>query len=353
MIFGDIPIDEAHGCILAHTVRMNGDVLKKGVTLARIDIERLRDHGMQTVMAARPSPADVLEDEAAARIAKAITGAGVIAAAAFTGRANLFAEKDGVFVADAENIKALNRIDQAMTIATLPPHARVSAGQMVATAKIIPFAVSKDRLMALEADARADGMGISVSPFQTKRVALVLSQLPGDTAKIIKKRHRAVAERLASLAGDLIDVGQCDHTLSAVSDAISHADAQDCDLILVFGASAIVDRADVIPAALESGGGEIVHLGMPVDPGNLLLYGRLSGKHVVGVPSCAASIKENGFDWILERLFANLPVGREEIIAMAPGGLLMEIPTRPQPRERATAFGEPEPNDAARAVDAK
>ena len=41
------------------------------------------------------------------------------------------------------------------------------------------------------------------------------------------------------------------------------------ELVIVFGASAIADRRDVIPAAIERVGGSIEHFGMPVDPGNL------------------------------------------------------------------------------------
>jgi molybdenum cofactor cytidylyltransferase len=53
----------------------------------------------------------------------------------------------------------------------------------------------------------------------------------------------------------------------------------------------------------------------------------------LGAPGCARSPKENGFDWILMRLLAGLPVTRADITGMGVGGLLMEIVTRPQPRE--------------------
>ncbi|HZD88977.1 MAG TPA: NTP transferase domain-containing protein, partial [Pseudolabrys sp.] len=105
------------------------------------------------------------------------------------------------------------------------------------------------------------------------------------------------------------------------------------ELVIVFGASAIADRRDVIPAAVEAVGGTIEHFGMPVDPGNLLLIGRLRGQAVLGAPGCARSPKENGFDWVLMRLLAGLPVSRADITGMGVGGLLMEIVTRPQPRE--------------------
>jgi molybdenum cofactor cytidylyltransferase len=105
------------------------------------------------------------------------------------------------------------------------------------------------------------------------------------------------------------------------------------ELVIVFGASAIADRRDVIPAAIAGIGGAIEHFGMPVDPGNLLLIGNAGGVAVLGAPGCARSPVENGFDWVLMRLLAGLKVTRAELTGMGVGGLLMEIVTRPQPRE--------------------
>jgi molybdenum cofactor cytidylyltransferase len=64
-----------------------------------------------------------------------------------------------------------------------------------------------------------------------------------------------------------------------------------------------------------------------------LLIGNVGGHPVLGAPGCARSPKENGFDWVLMRLLAGLPVPREDITGMGVGGLLMEIVTRPQPRD--------------------
>jgi molybdenum cofactor cytidylyltransferase len=104
--------------------------------------------------------------------------------------------------------------------------------------------------------------------------------------------------------------------------------------VIVFGASAIADRRDVIPAAITGLGGGIDHFGMPVDPGNLLLIGHAGGRPVLGAPGCARSPVENGFDWVLMRLLAGLKVNRAELTGMGVGGLLMEIVTRPQPRQK-------------------
>ena len=122
------------------------------------------------------------------------------------------------------------------------------------------------------------------------------------------------------------------HEPRALAAALAEVQDAGAELTLVFGASAIADRRDVIPAALEAAGGRIEHFGMPVDPGNLMLIGTLAGTPVVGAPGCARSPKENGFDWILARLLAGLPVTGKDVTSMGVGGLLMEIVTRPQPR---------------------
>jgi molybdenum cofactor cytidylyltransferase len=126
---------------------------------------------------------------------------------------------------------------------------------------------------------------------------------------------------------------QTPHETAALAETIAGVAAGPSELIVVFGASAITDRRDVIPAAIEAAGGRVEHFGMPVDPGNLLLVGELRGKPVVGAPGCARSPKENGFDWVLQRLLAGLPVGRAEIARLGVGGLLMEIVQRGQLRD--------------------
>jgi molybdenum cofactor cytidylyltransferase len=68
----------------------------------------------------------------------------------------------------------------------------------------------------------------------------------------------------------------------------------------------------------------------------MLLMCHIGDTPVLGLPGCARSPKVNGFDWVLERLVAGLPVGREEIMKMGAGGLLAEIPSRPLPRAEAS-----------------
>jgi molybdenum cofactor cytidylyltransferase len=252
---------------------------------------------------------------------------------AFTGRANLFAEKAGVLVVDKESIDRLNRVDEAITFATLAAYKPVVEGEMIGTVKIIPFAVGQ---AALDASLKvADKPFIRIAPYKIKKVGIVSTLLPGLATKVVEKTLRVTEDRLKPAGAVIFAERRVPHEQGAVAKAVDEVLKEGAELVVVFGASAIADRRDVIPAAVEAVGGQIEHFGMPVDPGNLMLIGRARGQPILGAPGCARSPKENGFDWILMRLLAGLPVSREDVTGLGVGGLLMEIVTRPQPRADA------------------
>ena len=329
MQFGTVSLDKAQGGILAHSVRAGAKLFKKGRVLSAEDVAALHADGHRHVVIARLEAGDVPEDEAAARIAAKCAGAAVRVGAAFTGRANLYALENGLAVVDAARVDALNAIHESITVATIAPYARVSARQMLATIKIIPFAAPKSAVE--QAERLLSGPLLRVAAFAHKRVALISTALPDTKDSILDKNRKALDARVEALGSKIVFEERVAHETGALAEALK--EAEPTDLVLVFGASAITDRRDVIPAAIERAGGTVEHFGMPVDPGNLLLIGKLGGATVIGLPGCARSPKLNGFDFVLWRVLAGLPVGKAEIAAMGVGGLLMEIPTRPQPRD--------------------
>jgi molybdenum cofactor cytidylyltransferase len=203
--------------------------------------------------------------------------------------------------------------------------------------KIIPFAVSDHaRQAALTVASRPF---VRVAPYKIRKVGVVSTILPGLSAKVIDKTLKVTQERLAPAGATIIAERRVPHEEGALAKALEEVLNEGAELVVVFGASAIADRRDVIPSAVEAVGGRIEHFGMPVDPGNLMLVGQANGRPVLGAPGCARSPKENGFDWVLMRLLAGLPVSRADITGMGVGGLLMEIVTRPQPREEPLPTG--------------
>lgn len=206
---------------------------------------------------------------------------------------------------------------------------------MVATIKIIPFAVSRRTLEAALAVARKATPLVRVAIFESRRVGLVQTRLEGMKEALFEKTKTAVDTRLSALGCAACEERRCAHDEGAVAEQVKDLRALGCDIVLVSGASAIVDRRDVVPAGIIEAGGQIDYFGMPVDPGNLILLAHLGTVPVIGLPGCARSPKLNGFDWILQRLLAGLPVDRSEIAAMGSGGLLKEIASRPLPRAMA------------------
>ena len=332
MKFGPVAPGDAKGGIVVHSIRQGGVVLKKGSVVDDADVAALKAAGVKAITIARIEPGDVSEDEAAAGLAAAVAGEGVHVDRAFTGRANLFADTGGVAVVDRTGVDRFNEVDADITFATLAAFTPVVAGKMIATVKIIPFAVTaaaRDKALAV---ARAAAPLVRVAPFRLRRVGVISTVLPGLTDKVIEKTLHVTQQRLAPAGAKIIVERRVAHESAALAGALCEVLGAGAELVIVFGASAIADRRDVIPTAVEAAGGVVEHFGMPVDPGNLMLMASARGRPVLGAPGCARSPRENGFDWVLERLLCGLPVTGRDITTMGVGGLLMEIVTRPQPR---------------------
>ncbi len=331
MKFGPVPVDEAEGAVLAHTARLGGRVLAKGLVLDAAAQAALHRAGWRDVVVARLEADDVGEDEAAIRFATSLARPGLSCIPAGTGRVNLTAMSAGLFRADTARVDALNALDEGLTLGTLPDATPVAAGELVATIKVIPFAAPGAAVAAAERLARA-APAVRLAPFRPLRVGLVLSTLPGLKDSVIDGTIRVTGRRVATLGGHMLPPLRCEHVTQPVADAFAALLADGAQLLLFAGASAVVDRADVGPAAIVAAGGTLEHLGMPVDPGNLICLGQIADVPAVVLPGCARSPKLNGIDMVLRRIFAGEPAGRTAITAMGVGGLLKDTPGRPASR---------------------
>ena len=344
MKFGRVSVADAAGAVLAHSMRVGGRTFRKGRVLSAEDVELLVREGCDTVVGARFDPGDVAEDEAAQAAAQALAGGGVRVGAPFTGRCNVFAATDGLFIVRAPDIDRFNAVDEALTVATLPAPRAVREGEMLATVKVIPFAVPGAVIDGALACLGAEP-AIRVEAFEPMAAAVIQTRLPAMKETVLEKTTRVLRSRIEALGGRVVGDTRCEHDAAAVSRAVGRALDSGAGIVLIAGASAIVDRRDVVPAGIVAAGGEVLHLGMPVDPGNLLLLARCRGRPVLGLPGCARSPVLNGLDLVLERLAARLDVAPRDIMAMGVGGLLKETAARSQPRRGSR---EPAPARAPR-----
>jgi molybdenum cofactor cytidylyltransferase len=335
MKFGSFSIEAAEGVVLAHAVKLAGGSLSKGHRIGAGDIERLRGEAIGQVIAALMEEGDVGEDEAARRLAQAIAPDHLRLSEASTGRVNVYSTVDGLFVASRSAVDRLNSIDPAITLACLNDHVPVRNGDMVATFKIIPLAVSGAKL-DLACEVLRSTSAFEVKPFAGRAVSLIATELPSLKPSVMDKTARVLSRRLVASGSHLVRETRVAHHVEPVAQALLDAlrlpDSAP-KLVILFGASAVIDAEDVIPEAIRRAGGEVVQVGMPVDPGNLLVLGRIGDIPVIGAPGCARSPKENGFDWVLDRILAGEQPSAVDISGMGVGGLLMEIQARPSLRE--------------------
>jgi molybdenum cofactor cytidylyltransferase len=331
MRFGRVPLAAAEGAILAHSVMAGGRKLAKGRVLNCADLSVLRSEGLTELTVARPEAGDVGEAEAAVRLARALVpdegAAGLRLTPPVNGRVNLHATGPGVLGVDADAVLRLNLTHPSVTLATLAPLTRVTPGLLAGTVKIIAYAVPGAALAAAEAVAAG---AVRVLPVTFADASLILTDAPGQDEKLIAKGQGAVAKRLAALGMRLAEVRRVPHEEGAIAKAIAEAEGS---MILILTGAATSDIDDDAPAGLRMAGGVVTRFGMPVDPGNLLFYGALGERPVIGLPGCARSPALNGADWVLERLACGVALTDDDIAGMGVGGLLKEIPIRPQPRE--------------------
>lgn len=347
MKFGRFLIADAQGVVLAHAVRA-GTTLRKGHVLTAADVQALAAAGIAAVMGARLAPEDVSEDAAAARIGTCLAGGGLDISAARTGRCNLTATKDGIVTVDAAAVTAANLVDEAVTIATVPDKSAVARGQVVATVKIIPFAVGRD---VLEQIARhLKGYALSAAPYRAKKYALISTLLPHTKTSVVSATEAVTRARVEQVGGAIISCVRIAHESEVIAAEIAAARSAGADVVLIVGASATADRADTVPAGILIAGGVIDHFGMPVDPGNLLVLAHVGNIPTLVLPGCARSPKLNGADWVLQRLAADVPITGADIMKLGVGGLLGDTPSRPLPRARAVRVFAPEPRAIAAIV---
>ncbi len=339
MKFGPVPLAEAVGKILGHNIAgADGQRrLRKGRPLTTAaDVETLRGLGRQSVYVAEMEADDVDENQAARRIMRALAGPGLRLPGAASGRANGLAAVLGILRVDAARLQRINE-HEGVTLATLAANTPVRPPQMVATVKVIPFALPEATVAAVEALAAEAAPVLRVDPLPARSVSLIFSGSPSIREKLtadfapLLERREALGALVTSLDFVALDDEAGELTLARTLEARRAAGTE---MVVLAGETAIMDRHDIVPRAVARAGGRVEVLGAPVDPGNLLMLAYLDDIPIVGAPGCARSRKSNIVDWVLPRLLAGDRLTRADITGLGLGGLLEEIPERPMPRER-------------------
>ena len=341
MKFGPVPLDQAEGKILGHNVAAPDGrrILRKGKGLSAKDIERLRELGRESVYVAEMAAGDIDENSASLRVATAVMGDGLRMSRPATGRVNLFATAAGVLRVEAARLDRLNA-HQDVTLATLASETAVAEDKMVATVKILPYGLPESIIEAAEATAAGGEPLVRVDAVRPQSVGLILSGSPAVRERIVNGFESALRRRLNALGSDIVRVDfvplEDETGEQELAETIGGHVRSGLGMVILAGETAIMDRHDIAPRAVERAGGEVTCYGAPVDPGNLLMLAYVNEVPIMGAPGCARSPKTNIVDLVLPRLLVGDRLSRADIIRMGHGGLLEDVPERPMPRSRLT-----------------
>jgi molybdenum cofactor cytidylyltransferase len=336
MKFGSLPLDQTVGAILAHQcVGKDGRRLfSKGHLIKTDDLAKLRAEGLESLVVAVLESGDLDENTAARRVGMAVSGENIRMVAPGVGRANLTATVRGILKIEVDALNNLNRVDEAITLATLRTNTLVDVGELIGLVKIIPYAVQESHIVNVESLAREKSGLLAIRPLQPCSVALIVTGTDALRDKLLSDFTDPVRTRVEMLDSTLTHIDYVPHTESAIAAALTaHAhNPVKIDVIIVAGMSATIDTRDVIPEGIRLAGGGVVHFGVPVDPGSLLVLGYLGDTTVMGAPGCIRSMKTNVIDLVLPRLFAGEHLTRADLVEMGHGGLLDDIEERDMPR---------------------
>ncbi|MEM7801387.1 MAG: molybdopterin-binding protein [Chloroflexota bacterium] len=348
MKFDVMPLDQAVGKILGHNISGPDGrrLFRKGIPLSEEDVVRLREIGRHSVYVAELEANDVGENQAAFRIAEACKGDHLYLSKPTTGRANLHTDILGLLRVDIDRLMQINLLE-SITLATGINNAVVTPRQMVATLKVIAYGVSDNTVREAERIGRAglingddESRLLSISPLTRKKVGLILSGSHTVHERIVKGFEKALIPRLQSWGSDLDYTGfialEDESDEIALANEINRLVEDRFEMIILAGETAIMDRFDIAPRAVERSGGRVTCFGAPVDPGNLLMLARHDQAgypvQIIGAPGCARSQKRNIVDLIIPRLLAGDYLTKMDIVQLGMGGMLDDVSERGRPR---------------------
>jgi molybdenum cofactor cytidylyltransferase len=330
----NIPIDQSIGAILVHNI-MDAEGHKtfaKGRLLRVEDIDKLRASGTQTVYAAILDHGDVREDDAAARLARAVAGDEIELSKPSGGRVNFYAAQRGFLRVNADALAHINALN-GITLATISRYASVAPKKMIATLKTIGLALPEATLRAAEEIASTHGKALSIAPVSNQKVAVILTGSENGKTKVQQTFAPPIRARIEELGAHVIAEDYVSEDENAIADAIERVARAGAQMIVLAGETSVMDADDITPRGIKRAGGVIELYGAPVEPGNLLLlaYKPCEGSEpsqgsvipILGAPGCVKSRETNVVDLILPRLVAGERVTRADVNALAEGGLLV------------------------------
>jgi Probable molybdopterin binding domain len=332
-----ISVDQSVGTVLAHDIteirpgQFKGTAFKKGHIIREEDVPHLKRVGKEHLYVLHLEPGEVHEDDAALRLATALSGTGVnYDPHPSEGKIQLKARYRGLLKVD---VAALTRINLVPDISCSSRHANsvVEPGDVLAGVRAIPLIIDEENLQAAEEIAHAVDDFLSVKPFLTPKTGIVITGNEVFSGLIDDKFAPIIRKKLQSYNCGIMGISFSPDDRQRIASEINEYLQQGAEMIVVAGGMS-VDPDDITRVAIADAGAEDIVYGTPVLPGAMFLYGRFGDVPVLGLPACVLFFRATVLDLILPRVLAGERITREDLASMAHGGMCLECDTCHFPR---------------------
>ncbi|MDO4553298.1 MAG: molybdopterin-binding protein [Bacillota bacterium] len=325
-----IATENAVGQTLCHDITaiqedgFKGVAFKRGHVITEEDIPCLLDIGKSHIFAWEPEEDEVHEEDAAMAITQASCGPGVEYSGPSEGKMQITAAREGLFRVNRQALQAINSVPD-YTIACRPDCTPVSPGEKLAGARIVPLVTKRKNVGQAVKIARGGFPVFEVKPWLPLKSAVIITGSEVYYGRIRDRFEPIMRKKLETYHSPILGVSKCPDDLEMLLEAIESYMKQGAELILLTGGMS-VDPDDLTPTAIRSGGAELITQGVPMQPGNMLTLARRGPCTLIGVPGASMHHPTTSLDVFLPRIFAGMPIKKEDIAAMGEGGLCLACP---------------------------
>ena len=322
-----IKTEEAVGHVLCHDLtqiikdQYKDARFRKGHVVTEADIPVLLSMGKEHLYVWEMTPGMLHENDAAERLYALCANAHMDRSEVKEGKIELKAACDGLFLVNSEKLIAVNTVEDIM-IATRKGGTAVRRGDKLAGMRVIPLIIPEEKLQAAE-QAAGDAPLLELKPWVRRTAAIVATGSEVKKGLIQDTFTPVVKDKLAAYGIETISIAYSGDGVENVAGAVAEARATGADVILCTGGMS-VDPDDNTPGGIKASGAKIVTYGAPVLPGAMFLLGYYEdGTPVMGLPGCVMYAGATIFDLVLPFVAADVPVKRQQIVALGEGGLCL------------------------------
>lgn len=332
-----IRVQDSVGAILIHDMTqiipgvVKGPRFRKGHVIQEEDIPVLLSMGKEHIFVWDQTPGLIHENEAAERLAHAVTGSGLTLDEPKEGKITISAAHDGLLYSSVDGILALNTLEHII-LATLHNHYPVKKGDKVAGTRVVPLMIHESVITEAERIAQSISVPIlEVRPLRRLKVGIVTTGSEVYHGRIQDKFSPVLRTKIEGWGSEVIAQTLANDDISLIQSSIRAQLNQGAEMILVSGGMS-VDPDDVTPTAIKAMGAELITYGAPVLPGAMFLLAYIGEVPILGLPGCVMYTKTTAFDLVAPRLMTGERLTRHDIVKLGSGGLCLDCPVCIYPR---------------------